>query len=438
MGYTYDITTSKRDNTSSNCLFACHTLDTITTLFVSTFLVAYIYQFSKNTFEYIFNVGIYYISLYAVFLIAYLIFSYITDLTNRIWIYRLGQLIRLVFVVSIIFFGQELAQMLYLAGGIYGISEACYYASYNVLKQEMVSRKVMNKFSVFITISGKCMDIIVPITLGALISISTYEQASIYVAVIIALILILSFFVKAKRPENSNFSLKNYFKVLKEHPDAREKIFFMYKVSIVHGFTTITSTLLNVCIMLQFGSSFSLGSITSIISAVTIVELVLVTRFTKPAKRDWLYYIVMFIPLFSSILFTVYPSVVTVIVFNLLMMISKMFYTVVYDMYRNSTLKEAGLYSEIAEHQTVVEVLLAFFRVVSFAVMIVVGLLKNLLVFKILLVVFSLSYSATNLGLMLYEKKFLKASPEGIVNLTPREQEQEFQRIIQKLKKNSW
>lgn len=437
MGFSYNINNGKKDNTSSNCLFACHTLGAVITTFVSTFLVAYIYQFSTNTFDYILNVGIYQISVYATFLLTYWFFSYLTDKTNRVWIYRLAQLIRLVFVIVIIFFGQELAQLLPLAGFIYGLSEACYYGSYNVLKQEMVSRKVMRKFSIFITIASKSMDIIIPVTLGALIHISTYEQTSIYVAVVLGLILFLSFWIKAKKPEGSDFSLKGYWNKLKDHPKAKEKVMFIYKSSFVYGFTTITNNLLSICIMLEFGSSLSLGSITSIIGVITIVELLLITKFTKPAKRDWLYIIVILLPLISSVTFAIYPSMITVIAYNLLMAISKIIFSAVFDIYRNSTLKEVGLYSEISEHQTIVESMLAIARVVSYAIMILVGLLNNLVLFKILLVIFSLSYSAVHVCLMLYEKKFLTLKHlGGVVEPTEKQQEKNFEMILTKLKKD--
>ncbi len=436
MGFTYNANNQKIDRISGNCLFVCHTLGAVITTFVSTFLVAYIYKFSKDTFDYVFNVGVYYICVYATFLLTYWFFSYLTDKTNRVWIYRSAQIIRLVFIIIIIFYGEKLAHMLPLAGFLYGLSEACYYGSYNVLKQEMVSKKVMSKYSVISTIASKSMDIIIPVTLGALIKVSTYEQTSIYVAAILGLIILISFGIKSKKPEGSNYSLKEYFKKLKEHPKAKQKIMFIYKSSFIYGFTTITNNLLTICIMLQFGSTLSLGSITSIIGAVTIVEIMLVTKFTKASKRNWLYAIVITTPLISSILYVAHASYVTVIAYNFLMAVSKIIFSAIFDIYRNSTLKEAGLYSEISEHQTIVESLLGVARVISFAILILVGMIKSLLVFQILLVVFSLSYSAVNLCLMIYEKKFLTLAHPGIKEPSQQQIEKNFNVVLQKLKKD--
>lgn len=408
MGYTYDINTAKKDNISGNCLFACHTIGTVISCFISTFLVAYIYQFSNGTFDYVYKVGIYNLCVYVTFLVSYPLFSFITDKTNRVWVYRAAQIIRLAFIISIIFYGKQLARLLPVAGLIYGLSEACYYASYNVLKQEMVSRTKMTRFAVLSSVAGKIMNIITPITLGALIQVSTYEQTSIYVAVILGIIVFLSFWIRARKPDGSSFSVKRYFAKLKENPQARQKIMFMYKTVLIYGFTTITATLVNVCIMLQFNSTLSLGSIASIIEIIGIVQLLLLVKFTKPGKRSWVYAICMFLPLISSLLFVIAPSKTTVIIYNVLMSLSSVLYGATLDIYRNATLKEAGLYSEIAEHQTVFECLLTVTRVISITILILVSLTQKLVLFYILLVVFSLSYSAINICMLIYEKKFCK------------------------------
>ena len=75
MAYTYDITKSKSDKTSSGCLLACHIILCIVELFLSTFLVAHIYDLSSDINEYIFNVGVYYIWTYLSMLIIYYVLS---------------------------------------------------------------------------------------------------------------------------------------------------------------------------------------------------------------------------------------------------------------------------------------------------------------------------------------------------------------------------
>ena len=126
MGYVYDINHTSNDKKSRNCLFATHGMMSVITLFVSTFLVAHIYSFNGNIYDYIFNVGLFNMVSYATMAIFGFLFGYLVDKTNRIWIFRLSLVLRAAFVVVVIFFGKDLAQILWLAGILNGFSEILY------------------------------------------------------------------------------------------------------------------------------------------------------------------------------------------------------------------------------------------------------------------------------------------------------------------------
>ena len=137
MSYTYDIATSKKDNRSTTCLTISHLLFNVINLFLSTFLIAHIYSLTDNIYSYAINVGIYEISGYAMMLVSYYLFSFWVDKSNRIWVYRVGNIFLTALVIVTIFFGKDLAKLIVLAGCLYGLSKGAYYASYNVLKQEI-------------------------------------------------------------------------------------------------------------------------------------------------------------------------------------------------------------------------------------------------------------------------------------------------------------
>lgn len=259
MAYQYNINTSKKDNHSSICLLLCHKLTEIVDLFLSTFLVAYIYNFCGDIYEYINNVGLYELCTYAVLMITFVAVAPLVEKSNRVWIYRIALFLRTGLVILAVFYGKQISQILVLAGALNGLSMGFYYASFNTLQQEMVSRKSMGKFIVIANIFSQIINAIVPIILGALIEISTYTTVAIYIAVICVIQIIISFFIGAKRPEGSNFSLRDYHTKLKANPILFNKIKFLYIILFFYGMSTIINTLLNICIMMQFGSSFSLG-----------------------------------------------------------------------------------------------------------------------------------------------------------------------------------
>jgi len=116
MAFVYDIKTSKKDNKSSVCLVVCHLLFNVINLFVSTFLIAHIYTLTSDIFSYVIKVAIFQISAYLVMLVAYYLFSFVVDKTNRIWVYRLGNILNTALVVVTIFYGKNLAEIVVLAG----------------------------------------------------------------------------------------------------------------------------------------------------------------------------------------------------------------------------------------------------------------------------------------------------------------------------------
>ena len=408
MSYTYDINTSKQDKRSSVCLFSCHTLYNIIVLFVSTFLVAHVYSLSDNVFDYIKNVAIYEMSQYLFMLILCPLFGWIVEKTNRTWIYRFGMIVMTGVVIFAIFYGEQISKYIFLVGAIYGTANAIYYSGYNTLKHEMVSRKSIKSFAVFSQATSYAVKIVVPIIMGALIDVSTYSQVAIYVLIVCAIQIGFSFGVRAKRPDNSSFNLKSYFQKLKENPETFKKVKILYWCAFIYGFTTIVSTSIKICIMIHFGSSFSLGAMTSAFSIVSILTILLFNKFTKSGKRKWIYILSAILPAICTWIFCISPQVWSLILYYLGVAVSKIIISTMFDVYRNGVLKEAGLYSEITEHQTMIEIFLAISRIISFGSLVLLSLLNNLTIFYIFLSISILSYSATTILLLYYENKYMK------------------------------
>lgn len=408
MAFTYDINNPKKDKVSSACLLTTHTISEIINLFLSTFLVGYVYSLSSNVSNYIFNVGVYYVSMYAVSIITHLIVAPIVSRTNRVWVYRVGVFLRAGLVVLCVFCGKNLASLLVLAGVLSGMSESIYYSAYNTMKQEMVSRRSVKKYVVLSMILQKFVYIVVPLGLGALLDISTFSQVAIYIAVIAAIQLGISFGIRSQRPEGSNFSFKRYFNKLKQNPELAKKMKLLYLGAIPFGLSTVVGVLLNISIMLQFESNFSLGWLTCVFSVASAIFLVILNRFTKAGKRTWLLCIIGSFPIIGSVLFAILPNMATIIVYNLLNAISNITYKSIYDVYRTGNLKEAGFYSEIQEHQTFSEIIFSVFRTVSFGVLLLLGFSQNLVLFKVFFCLASCFYLATIIILIIYERKFVK------------------------------
>ena len=410
MTYTYDINTSKKDNRSTICLSTCHSIHSIVKLFLSTFLVAHIY--TPDIFTYAVNVGLYQLMTYVAMMLTYSLFSIWVDKSNRIWCYRIANIFSTALVVITIFYGENLAELVVLAGALNGLGYGAYYSSYNVLKQEMVSRKHMAKMAIVLSVLSRVVNVVFPIVIGAMIKVADFKMVAFFVLGLSVLLFVLTFFVRAKRPADSEFNPVKYIKRLKEDPPFKKRMMFVYGICFFYGLTSIVSMMLNINIMIQFGSSFSLGAITSICSLVAVVILILVTRLTRPGKRAWMFVMCTTFPLLGATLFMVWPTKITLVAYYALITIADVINATILDIYRNKNLKAAGYYQDIAEHQCIVETIFQFVKIVGFGLVILFGSFKNTTLLQVGFVVVVVIYSMTSVLLLLYEKMQAKRRVE--------------------------
>lgn len=412
MAFEYDIRKTQADLVSTRSLFWCQILHKIIIIFTNTFLSAYLYKLSTDMFDYITNVGIYNIAIYVSYFLSYGLFAFLVDNTNRVWVYRISFFMKIVMLIALIIMGESMSHYLILCGMLYGISEACYYSSYNVLKQEMVSRKLYKQYSVVMSVLSKVVSIIIPIVFGALLSITTYAHISIYVAIVAVCAQLLSFWIHAQKPATSRYDLKGYLKLFKEYNQTSKKLNFIYIMFLIYGFFSATEVVVNICVMLKFGSTLHLGNIASIIAIVSICSLLAIWRFTKTGRRKTIFGIFSILPLITSLALAFSTAPSAVIVYNITMGILMFILASFTDVYRNSFLKENGLYDYIGEHQSIIEFALSFTQALAFAIIILIANLHSELAFNICVIFFSLSHSILFILLIIFEKKYFTENSE--------------------------
>ena len=181
-------------NKTQKSLLSVHMLRMVLELFTSTFLTSHIISLSPDNIfgSGLFNVAILYISQYIAYILVYNINSYFVDKSNRVSFLRIGIFVNTCFLVAIVFWGEIIANWIVLAGVICGISNAFYYSSYNVMKNELVNRIYMKKYSILTTIITNLINVIIPTILGLLIDISSYSTISIYIIIMTAIQFIIS------------------------------------------------------------------------------------------------------------------------------------------------------------------------------------------------------------------------------------------------------
>lgn len=409
--FVYNKNKKYNDKHSKQFLLICHMFKTITSIFISTFLIGHIYTFSGDIFDYTFNVAVFNIFVYLSMMVFYMIFSIFVDRTNRVLFYRISIVTTAILVIIIILFGKQLAQLLILAGVLHGLSEGLYYSSYNVIKEEMVGKSSIDKFVTATHIVSEVVKTICPLLLGLIIDITTYSQTAFIVFAVCAIQFGLSFGIKCQRPKDSHYSLKEYAAKLKKSP-VRKELKFLYNICSVYGVTTLTSTLINVYVMMQFGSNFSLGAISAVYAAVSIISLLLLKRFTTVSNRKPVFITFTSLIVLAGLLFILLPNKATLITLNVVIALTAILQADLLEKYRFSILKSAGLYDQIAEHQTCIENRFNISRTLSFVLLLLVSLIRNSTILSIFVISVLTILSSVQILLLFFERKYAKEEPK--------------------------
>lgn len=394
----------------NKAMLATHALNNTISIFVTTFLISYIYSISTN---YVLNIGLFYACNYFSMMVFYFLISSIIDKTDRVSFYRLAILVRAVFIICVVYWGAKLAQYVVLAGALHGFSEACYWTSYNLMKNELVPKRVVSRYSGLQHTICEITNITVPIVLGGIIASSKFSTCAYIVIAIAVIELILSIFIKSKRPDNSGFNLKGFIKDVKNKGYEGKLVLWIIVIAGFYGFTNVLTCLKTIIIMFEFGSDFSLGIITSIVAIVTLLVIIYIRKFTKIGNRTVLFLISALLPIPATFLMVFKLCKTTIIIYSFVNAICLVIHAMSYDVIRNIILKKLNLYDDIAEFQCSIECYMELCRVLMYVIMVIFGMLGAyygtlLTALKIFMCIAIFSIPLIDLSLMVLEKKLKK------------------------------
>ena len=260
----------------------CNCLMKIIELFVSTFLVAYLLTISNGN---MFNVALYYIMQYIGLGIFYSLFSSFLHKGNKVHFYRSSILLKCIFLIVISLLKENIADYVILIALFYGMSSGIYWSSYNVMMNEAISSKSIQKFYGIYNIWGYLVSIVAPIALGSIIDAGSFVKTAVYAFIVCLLLFFSTFLLVSRKEEGDSLDFKGLIKSVKE--SKQEKAFLeCYLMSFINGLRSSTTTLITIMIVLTFNSNVSLGSLSSIMSVVAIfITFIFMKKYTsKKAK----------------------------------------------------------------------------------------------------------------------------------------------------------
>ncbi|MBQ4541617.1 MAG: MFS transporter [Clostridia bacterium] len=376
---------------NQNSLLIVHMIRMVLELFTSTFLTSHIISLDPDNIfgTGLFNVAILFISQYVAYIIVYTINSYFVDKSNRVTFLRVGIFVNACFLIAIVLWGEIISHWIVFAGAICGISNAFYYSSFNVMKNEVVHRNTLKHFTILTTVITNIINVIVPVVLGLLIDISSYSTIAIYVVVIIVAQFVISFFIRYDKPKGSKLEMIKYFRYLKDNPEDRKKIKYTYYNALMAGIKTTYKIVIIILTIFAFKTNLSLGLLSSIFSVITIALLVLYRKFedNPKTKKLLIYLSVGTLPLLTCLLFMFYTNKATFVILNCFLTIAIYFSDYYGDAERDAIIKNLNKHEFIAEHNLFHDTIKYIVSILVYVAFIIVATFESIDVFKVVLLV---------------------------------------------------
>lgn len=378
---------------SSRALMSCDLINSIVSLFGETFLVAYFLQISN---ENIVQVSVYYIIIYAILGLGNILLGNVMKKNphKRVIIYRFGIIVKSIYILLIVLFKDNISNYFVFVAFFYGLAEALYWGTHDVMNIEIVDNDKRKKYMTTKRILSQLINIVVPIILGTSIELTSFTNMSIYIFVLTLIQILISLCIDVNKfgikGIDEKYSLKKYIKELSK--TQKDKLSKMYKLAFLYGIMMDTIRVLVVIItIMTFKTSFNLGILTTLFSICSMISLYM---FNKLYKSNYAKPLLIFcvIPIIIGVLgLIVNINRTTLIVYNFTYSITVYILEVMFKIKADNIVNEYSLEKWIVEYHTFIEGFMDIGRIVGFLLLLFIGLLNNVIYFKILLLIVSVS-----------------------------------------------
>lgn len=380
-------------NKSSKALMICDLTNSIVSLFGETFLIAYFLQISN---ENIVQVSMFYMILYSLLAFGSFALGNImkSNPFKRVIIYRFGIIIKSIYILLIVLFKEKISEYFIFVAIFYGIAESLYWSAHDVMNMEIVDNNNRRNYMTTKRILSKLINIIVPIILGTSIELKSFTSISIYIFVLTLFQIVISLCIDVNkfeiRGKKEEYSLKSFMKELSI--SQKEKLKKVYKLSFLYGVMMDTIRVLVIIVtIMTFKTSLNLGILTTIFSICTMMALYIFNKFYKNKYLKPLLICCSVPAVLGVVGLLLNINKTTLIIYNFTYSITVYILEVMFKIKTDNIVKEYNIEKWIVEYHTYIDFFMESGRIIGFLLMLIIGLLNNIIYFKILLLIVTIS-----------------------------------------------
>lgn len=368
-------------NTSAKSLMVCEIINSIIDLFLNTFLVAYLLNITN---ENIGSVAIYYIIDYAVTGVCIYIVAYFLKKYNIANIYRLGILMKCIFVILIVFLREQIQHFLVPIAIVLGISETVYWGACDNMVGLVTNENNRKKYTTNKRIIRSFTKIVMPIILGTSIELLTFYKVSTYVMILAFVQVILSFIIRIQNQNYKKFDLIAFLKNIDIKNNNRLKL--IYKSSILYGvLMNVISTLVTIIIIMTYKTNFKLGFLNTVFAICSMITIFIFKKINNKKIQKNVLIGGSLISLISVISLIINLGKMQIVIYNIISYSFIVILEIIFNIERFND-KENHISNEYyIENQTFIIMIMQIGRILGYGLLFIIGLSFNITYFKILL-----------------------------------------------------
>ena len=371
---------------SANSLMVCEIINSIIDLFLNTFLVAYLLNITNENMS---SVALYYVVDYAVTGICMYLIGYFLKKYNLANIYRLGIIIKCIFVILIVFLRNQIQYFLIPIAIILGIAETIYWGACDNMVGLVTNENNREKYTTNKKIIRSFTKIVMPIVLGTSIEMLSFYRVSIYVMILALIQVILSLFIKIEKQKYKKFNIKEYFKNTNIKNNNRLKI--VYKSSILYGvLLDLIPTLVTIIIVMTYKTNFKLGFLNTIFAICSMITLYLFRIIKNNKIQKNILIGGSLISLISVISLVISLGKIEVVIYNIISYSFIIILEILFNIERFNNKKNNVNEEFYIESQIFINMIMQIGRVIGYGLLFIIGLSNNIIYFKTLLLITTL------------------------------------------------
>ncbi|MBQ8468250.1 MAG: hypothetical protein IJ542_00660 [Clostridia bacterium] len=362
----------KKFSKNANLLMICTLADSITSMFIYTFLLAYILNVSSNG---IVNVALFYLVLHSSMIALSWVAAPLFKRLNKSTILKIGILFKFAFVLFVVAIGNKVVNYVYLIAICDGLAEVLFWGGVTPLQAVVTEKQQLPLYLSVITIIKQIMGLVLGVLMGLLIDKTGMYIISIVMLVVVSLQLILAIFIThPDEKDNQKLQYKEFWELSKiKYPQTRATYFNIF----LSGFISNFSMIILYFTVITFGTNISLGIFSAISTLLSMVILI----FYNVKKTFWVRYPVSIsasIIFSASVLFMIFSlGKISLSTFNVIWAIATVVPTTITSVLRLNITKTQSLEKYNIENVTISETYLDFGRVVGEALLLTMGLVNN-------------------------------------------------------------